>query len=131
MTQKFCNICIFASFWIKLQKLEGIKVMPHPAYSLNLVLSNPNLFQCKAHFLYSWCFNNQEKVKASVKEFSKDKNWYQHGIKELTERWYSEQRCIWLNKTPIYKLKNFISLNWVKSLLKNRNYKIFSYNKKY
>ena len=41
-----------------------------------------------AHFLFSQCFNNQEKVEASVKEFlvSKDKNRYQHGIEERVEK---------------------------------------------
>ena len=42
-----------------------------------------------AHFLHLQSFNNQGEVEASVKVFkaSKYKNWYQHGIKELAEKW--------------------------------------------
>ena len=38
-----------------------------------------------AYFLCSRRFNNKEEVEASLKKFftSKDKNWYQRGIKEL------------------------------------------------
>ena len=41
------------------------------------------------HFLGSWCFNKQEEMVALVKEFFalKEKNWYQYGIRELTEKW--------------------------------------------
>ena len=38
--------------------------------------------------------------------------------------------CKSLNKTPIYKLINFILLNPVKSLLKNRSYIVFSFKKR-
>ena len=31
----------------------------------------------------------------------------------------------WLNKTPIYKLMSFISLNWVKSLLDQQKLRSF------
>ena len=48
------------------------------------------LFQFIAHFLHSRRFNNQEEVETSVKKFFalKEKNWYQHRIKELPVRWH-------------------------------------------
>ena len=60
--------------------------MPYLAYSLTPL--NYYLFQSLALFLHLQCFNNQKEVETSVKEFfiSKDKNWYQHGIKELAEK---------------------------------------------
>ena len=33
-------------------------------------------------------------------------------------------------KTEVYKLINLISLNWLKNLLKNKSYKVFSSKKK-
>ena len=40
------------------------------------------------YFQFSWYFINQEEVEVSRKEFftSKNKNWYQFGIKELAEK---------------------------------------------
>ena len=38
---------------------------------------------------------------------------------------WSRKRSKWLNKTLVNKLMKFISLNWIKSLLKNRSYKGF------
>ena len=66
MSQKFCNSCIYACFQNKLQELEGIELMLHPANRLKLTLSEYSLFQSMAHFLH---FNKQEELEASVKEF--------------------------------------------------------------
>ena len=41
---KFHNICISASFQNKLQELEGIKLMPHPEYSPDLVSLDYHVF---------------------------------------------------------------------------------------
>ena len=43
-----------------------------------------------AHFLHLRHFNNQEEIEASMKEFFilKNKIWYQHGFKELAEKWF-------------------------------------------
>ena len=35
-SQKFWNICIYASLQNKLQELEEIELLPHPAHSLDL-----------------------------------------------------------------------------------------------
>ena len=61
----------------------------HPAYHQDICSLNYYLFWSMAHFLYSQHFINQGKVEASVKEFftSKDKNLYQHGIKEWVKMW--------------------------------------------
>ena len=53
---KFCNICFGASFRNKLKEFEGIKLMPHPAYSQDLAPSDNDMFQFMAHYL---CFTNQ------------------------------------------------------------------------
>ena len=75
VSQKFCNICICASFWNKLRELEGIQLMLQPADCLELVSSGYYLFQSMAQLLCS-PHNKQEKVEVLVKEFFalKDKN---------------------------------------------------------
>ena len=89
MSQDFAIFWSCFSFWNKLKKLEEIELVPYQIYRPDLAPSDYYLFQSMAHFLHSQCFNNQEEVKASLKEFftSKGKNWYQHGIKELVKRW--------------------------------------------
>ena len=62
----YLHTCWF--FWNKLQKLEGIKQMPHPAYIPDLAPLDYYLFQPEAHLLCLPCFHNQE-VEASAKEF--------------------------------------------------------------
>ena len=44
MSQKFCNICICASFQNKLEEPEGIKLIPHITYSMGLAPSDYYLF---------------------------------------------------------------------------------------
>ena len=63
--------------------------MPHPAYHPDEDLSDYYLSWSMVHILCLWHFNNQEQVEASVKEFfvSKDKKWYQCGIKKLGKRY--------------------------------------------
>ena len=60
----------------KLLEFEGIELMPHQAYNLNLALSDYYLFQSMASSLQLWHFNNQKELETSLKEFfvSKDKN---------------------------------------------------------
>ncbi|XP_029639571.1 histone-lysine N-methyltransferase SETMAR-like [Octopus sinensis] len=73
----------------KYQELEGTELVPHPAYSPDLAPSDYYLFRSTVHFLRLRRFTNQKEVEASVGELftSKDKNWYQCGIKELAKRW--------------------------------------------
>ncbi|XP_029643946.1 histone-lysine N-methyltransferase SETMAR-like [Octopus sinensis] len=58
----------------KLQELEGINLMPHPAYSPNLAPPDHYLFQSTVHFLRSGYFMNQEEVEASENGFFASKN---------------------------------------------------------
>ena len=61
--------------------------MPRPAYSLELAPLDYYLLQSMAHFLCLQCFNNQEEVETSMKEFfTLNKNRYQYVIKELSEK---------------------------------------------
>ena len=73
----------------KIQQLDAIELLPHPAYSPDLAPSDYYLFRSMAHFLRGRRFDNLEQVENGVQEFfaSKDKEWYQHGIQELAERW--------------------------------------------
>jgi histone-lysine N-methyltransferase SETMAR len=73
----------------KIQELEGIELLPHPAYSPDLAPSDFHLFRSLAHFLRGRCFNSVQEVKNGVREFlaSKPAEWYRHGIEQLAERW--------------------------------------------
>ena len=71
-------------------------------------LSYYDLFQSRSHLLRSRRFNNQDEVEASAKEFflSKDKNWYQHWIKELVESWFLTMQYLhWMLGCFCYNLK--------------------------
>ena len=75
LSQKFCNIYICTSF--QFLELEGIELMPYPAYSLDQDPSDYYFLWSMTLFLYSWHFNSSERVEA----LGKNKNWYQCGIK--------------------------------------------------
>ena len=62
LCQKFCNICLCASFWNKVLELMGVELMPHPA-ACSL---GPALLDYYP-FLHLRCFNNQEEVWATKK----------------------------------------------------------------
>jgi histone-lysine N-methyltransferase SETMAR len=67
----------------KIQELESIELLPHPAYSPDLEPSDQHLFRSMAHFLRGCSFNNLDDVERRCREFfaSKDKEWYKRGIK--------------------------------------------------
>lgn len=73
----------------KIRELEGIEVIPHPAYSPDLAPSDYYLFRSMAHYLQGKSFQNVEEVRTGITDFfiSKPKEWYMNGIKELTGRW--------------------------------------------
>ena len=73
----------------KLEELEGIEVLPHPAYSPDLAPSDYGLFRSMAHFLRGRQFANYEDVKIGCQEFfdSKSPAWYHNQIRQLAERW--------------------------------------------
>jgi histone-lysine N-methyltransferase SETMAR len=73
----------------KLQELDGIELLPHPAYSPDLAPSDYHLFRSMAHFLRGRTFKNVEEVETGVRDFfaSKQPEWYRAGIENLAERW--------------------------------------------
>jgi histone-lysine N-methyltransferase SETMAR len=73
----------------QLKALEGIDVLPHPAYSPDLAPSDYHLFRSMAHFLRGPRFETIEQVERSCREFfaSKYPDWYKKGIEELAHRW--------------------------------------------
>ena len=83
--------------WNKLQKIERIGLMPHPADSPDLAPADYFLFQSMARVLHSRRFNNQEKVETSEKEFLalKKRNGYQRRIKELAESCLQTLQARW------------------------------------
>lgn len=73
----------------KIQELNGVEVLPHPAYSPDLAPSDYGLFRSMAHFLNGRRFNTFDEVENGCREFfdSKPKEWYRHQIELLAERW--------------------------------------------
>ena len=73
----------------KNSELSGIELLPHPAYSPDLAPSDYHLFRSMAHFLRGRNFQNIQEVENACREFfgSKDKDWYRHGIEQLSSRW--------------------------------------------
>ena len=73
----------------KIKNLDGIELLPHPAYSPDLAPSDYYLFRSMAHFLRGRNFNNLDEVENGCLEFfsSKNKEWYRSGIEQLADRW--------------------------------------------
>jgi histone-lysine N-methyltransferase SETMAR len=73
----------------KIEELEGIELMPHPAYSPDLAPSDYHLFRSMAHFLRGRRFDNDQQVEEACREFfaSKEPAWYRRGVEQLAERW--------------------------------------------
>ena len=72
-----------------IENLDGIELLPHPAYSPDLTPSDYYLFRPMAYFLRGRDFTNIREVETGIREFfaSKEPEWYRHGILELSERW--------------------------------------------
>lgn len=79
----------------KIQELESIELLPHPAYSPDLAPSDFYLFRSMAHFLSGRSFANIEELEMGCREFfdSKPREWYRRGIQELAQRWVKCIEC--------------------------------------
>jgi hypothetical protein len=73
----------------KIEELEGIELLPHPASSPDLKPSDYYLFRSMAQFLHGKMFQSVADVEVAVEEFfaSKDKEWFYQAFKELAEKW--------------------------------------------
>jgi histone-lysine N-methyltransferase SETMAR len=73
----------------KIEELEGIERLPHPAFSPDLVPSGYHLFRSMAQFLRGKKFQSVADVEVAVEEFfaSKVKEWFYQAFKELAEKW--------------------------------------------
>ena len=69
--------------------MEGIEVLPHPAYSPDIAPSDYGLFRSLSTFLRGKQFENFDQVENACKEFfaSKTKDWYHRQISRLVHRW--------------------------------------------
>jgi histone-lysine N-methyltransferase SETMAR len=73
----------------KIEGLEGIELLPHPAFSPDLEPSDYYLIRSLAQFLRGKKFQSVADVEVAVEEYfaSKDKEWFYPAFKELTEIW--------------------------------------------
>lgn len=73
----------------KIESMEGVQVLPHPAYSPDLAPSDYGLFRSMATFLRGRQFANYDDVKKGCQDFfdSQEKTWYRSKIRQLAERW--------------------------------------------
>jgi histone-lysine N-methyltransferase SETMAR len=73
----------------KIEELEGIELLPHPAFSPDLEPSDYYLFRCMARFLRDKKFQSVADVEVAANKFfaSKDKEWSYQAFKELAEKW--------------------------------------------
>jgi histone-lysine N-methyltransferase SETMAR len=73
----------------KIEELEGIELLPHPAFSPDLEPSDDYLFCSMAQFLRGKKFQSVADVEVAVEELfpSKHKEWFYEVFKELAEIW--------------------------------------------
>jgi histone-lysine N-methyltransferase SETMAR len=72
----------------KSEELEGIELLPHPAFSPDLEPLDYCLFRSMAQFLRGKKFQSVADVEIAVEEFfaSKDKEWFYQAFEELAEK---------------------------------------------
>jgi histone-lysine N-methyltransferase SETMAR len=72
----------------KIEELEDIELLPHPAFSPDLEPSNYYLFLSMAQFLHGKKFQSVVDMEFAVEELfaSKDKEWIYQAFKELAEK---------------------------------------------
>jgi histone-lysine N-methyltransferase SETMAR len=71
-----------------IEELEGIELLPHPAFTPNLQPSDYYLFRSMTQFLRGKRFQSVADVEVAVEEFlsSKAKEWFYQAFKELAEK---------------------------------------------
>jgi histone-lysine N-methyltransferase SETMAR len=83
----------------QIEELEGIELLPHPAFSPDLEPSEYYLSCSMAQFLYGKKFRSVADMEVAVEEFfvSKDKEWFYQAFKELAEKWVKtiEHECLY------------------------------------
>jgi hypothetical protein len=72
----------------KMEELEGIELLPHPAYSLDLEPPDYYLFRSVAQFVRGKMFQSAADVEFAVEEFlvSEDKEWSYQAFKEFSDK---------------------------------------------
>jgi histone-lysine N-methyltransferase SETMAR len=72
----------------KIEELEVIELLPHPAFSPDLAPSAYYVFRSMAQFLRGKKFQSVADVEVVAEEFfaSKDKEWFYQAFKELAEK---------------------------------------------
>jgi hypothetical protein len=73
----------------KIEKLEGIELLPHLPFSPDLEASDYYLLRSMAQFLRGKMFQCVADVEVAVEELfaSKDKKWFYPAFKEWVEKW--------------------------------------------
>jgi hypothetical protein len=73
----------------KFEELDGVELLPHPAYSPDCAPSDYGLFRSMQHFLKGRRFESFEEVEEACQEFfdSKPSEWYFDQIRKLADRW--------------------------------------------
>jgi histone-lysine N-methyltransferase SETMAR len=71
------------------EELDGVEVLPHPAYSPDVAPSDYGLFRSMQHFMKGRRFESFDEVEEACQEFldSKPKEWYFDQIRKLADRW--------------------------------------------
>jgi hypothetical protein len=104
----------------KIEEVESIELLPHPAFSPDLEPSDYYLFRPMAQYLRGKKFQSVADMEAAVEEFfaSRDKEWLYGAFKEFVENWvktteheslYSEHRIIFILYVLANKSFNFES----------------------
>ena len=70
------------------EELDGVEVLPHPAYSSDVAPSNYGLFRSMQHSMKGRRFESFDEVEEACQEFfdSKPKGWYFDQIRRLADR---------------------------------------------